>query len=40
MVDQKQMAFSQAVDISYLPEQEQTALLEKMHAEDRPPLIG
>jgi ParB family chromosome partitioning protein len=40
MVDQKQMAFSPAVEISYLPEQEQTALLEKMQAEDRTPSLA
>jgi ParB family chromosome partitioning protein len=40
MVDQKRMAFSPAIEVSYLPEKEQLALLEKMHAEDCTPSLA
>lgn len=40
MVDQKRMAFSPAVEISYLPEKEQLALLEKMQAEECTPSLS
>lgn len=40
MVDQKQIAFSPAVEISYLAESEQQAVLEKMQAEDCTPSLS
>lgn len=40
MVDQKRIAFSPAVEISYLPENEQQALLEKMQAEEYTPSLS
>jgi ParB family chromosome partitioning protein len=40
MVDQKRMALSPAVEVSYLPKEEQLALLEKMQAEDCTPSLS
>ncbi|TNJ65285.1 ParB/RepB/Spo0J family partition protein [Paenibacillus hemerocallicola] len=40
MVDDKQIAFSPAVEISYLAEKEQQALLETMQAEDCTPSLA